>query len=108
MKKIILIVAGAFCLSAFALQAQAQDGPKKDTTSIQPSQSYRDDMVKITADDLPEAVKSTLQGAEYKGWEASNIFRNATGEMYIVEITGDDKQVKTYKFDANGRPIEEK
>jgi hypothetical protein len=28
--------------------------------------------------------------------------------MYIVEITGDDKQVKTHKFDANGRPIEEK
>ena len=108
MKKIILIIAGAFCLSAFALQAQAQDGPKKDTTSISPSQSYREDMVKITADDLPEAVKATLQGAEYKGWETSKIFRNPTGEMYIVEITGDDKQVKTYKFDANGRPIEEK
>jgi hypothetical protein len=107
MKKIILIVAGAFCLSAFALQAQAQDGPKKDTTSIL-SQSYREDMVKITADDLPAAVKATLQGAEYKGWETSNIFRNPTGEMYIVEITGDDKQVKTFKFDANGRPIEEK
>lgn len=107
MKKIILIIAGAFCLSAFALQAQAQDGPKKDTTSI-PSQSYREDMVKITADDLPAAVKATLQSAEYKGWETSNIFRNPTGEMYIVEITGDDKQVKTYKFDANGRPIEEK
>jgi len=108
MKKIILIIAGAFCLSAFALQAQAQDGPKKDTTSIQPSQNFRDDMVKITADDLPAAVRSTLQGAEYKGWETANIFRNSTGEIYAVEITGDDRQVKTYKFDPNGRPIEEK
>jgi|SRR5688572_2006267 hypothetical protein len=108
MKKIILIIAGAFCLSAFALQAQAQDGPKKDTTSIQPSQSYREDMVKITADDLPAAVRSTLQGAQYKGWETATIHRNSTGEMYIVEITGDDRQVKTYKFDANGKPIEEK
>jgi hypothetical protein len=108
MKKIILIIAGAFCLSAFALQAQAQDGPKKDTTTIQPSQSYREDMVKITADDLPAPVKATLQSAEYKGWETSNIFRNPTGEIYTVEITSDDKQVKTYKFDANGRPIEEK
>jgi hypothetical protein len=107
MKKIILIIAGAFCLSAFALQAQAQDGPKKDTTSIQPSQSYREDMVKITADDLPAAVRSTLQGAEYKGWEAATLYRNPTGDMYVVEITGDDRQVKTYKFDANGRPIEE-
>ena len=107
MKKIILIIAGAFCLSAFALQAQAQDGPKKDTISTEPSQSYREDMVKITADDLPAAVRSTLQGAEYKGWETSTIYRNSTGETYIVEITGDDRQVKTYKFDANGRPIEE-
>ena len=88
MKKVILIVAGAFCLSAFVLQAQAQDGPKKDTTSIQsqPSQSYREDMVQIKADDLPEAVRSTLQGAEYKGWETSNIYRNSTGDIYTVEI----------------------
>jgi hypothetical protein len=108
MKKIILIIAGAFCLSAFALQAQAQDGPKKDTITTQPSQSYRDDMVKITEDDLPAAVRSTLQGAEYKGWETSNLYRNSTGEIYMVEITGDDRQVKTYKFDPNGRPIEER
>ena len=72
MKKIILIIVGAFCLSAFAVEVQAQDGPKQDTTGIQPSQSYRDDMVKITSDDLPEAVKATLQGAEYKGWETAN------------------------------------
>src|SRR5690242_11563376 len=108
MKKIILIIAGAFCLSAFVLQAQAQDGPKKDTVSAQPSQSYREDMVQITADDLPEAVKSTLQGAEYKGWETSNIYRNSTGEIFTVEITTDDRQVKKYRFDANGRPIEDK
>lgn len=107
MKKVILIIAGAFCLSAFAVKVQAQDGPKQDTTGIQPSQSYRDDMVKITSEDLPSAVKSTLQGALYKGWEAGNLFRNSTGETYIVEITSDDKQVKTYKFDATGKPIEE-
>lgn len=108
MKKVILIIAAAACLSAFAINVQAQDGPKKDTTGIQPSQSYRDDMVKITADDLPAAVKATLQGAQYKGWDSGNLFRNSTGETYIVEITGDDRQVKTYKFDATGKPIEEK
>ena len=109
MKKIILIIAGAFCLSAFAVQVQAQDGPtKKDTTGIQPSQSYREDMTQITVDDLPDAVKSTLQGAEYKGWETSNIYRNSTGDVYTVEITSDDRQVKKYRFDANGRPIEDK
>ena len=107
MKKIILIIVGAFCLSAFAINAQAQDGPKQDTTGIQPSQSFREDMVKITADDLPAAVKSTLQGAEYKGWETGNIYRNANGDVYSVEITGDDRQVKTYKFDATGKPIED-
>lgn len=107
MKKIILIAVGAFCLSAFAVEVQAQDGPKKDTTGIQPSQSYREDMVKITADDLPAAVRSTLQGAEYKGWETANILRNSTGDVYAVEITGDDRQVKTYKFDATGKPIKE-
>ncbi len=107
MKKIILIIAGAFCLSAFAVDAQAQDGPKQDTTVLQPSQSFRDDMVKITADDLPAAVKSTLQGAQYEGWESANIYRNQTGEIYAVEITGDDRQVKTYKFDPTGKPIED-
>ena len=107
MKKIILIIAGAFCLSAFAVEVQAQDGPKQDTTGIQPSQNLREDMVKITSDELPEAVKATLQGAQYKGWETGNIYRSQTGEMYTVEITGDDRQVKSYKFDATGKPIED-
>jgi hypothetical protein len=105
MKKINLILAGAFCLGALAVQAQ--DGPKKDTTLIQQSQNYREDMVKITSDDIPAAVRSTLQGSQYKGWETSNIFRNSTSDTYIVEIEGDDRQIKVYKFDANGRPIKD-
>ncbi len=107
MKKIILIIAGAFCLSAFAMDVKAQDGPKQDTTGIQPSQKYTEDMVKITSDDLPDAVKATLQGAEYKGWETANIYRNAAGDIYSVEITGDDRQVRTYRFDSTGKPIED-
>jgi hypothetical protein len=48
-----------------------------------------------------------LQGAQYQGWETGNIYRNQTGDVYTVEITGDDRQVKTYKFDATGKPIED-
>jgi hypothetical protein len=105
MKKINLILAGAFCLTALGLQAQ--DGPKKDTTLLQQSQNYREDMVKITSDDIPAAVRSTLQSSQYKGWETANIFKNGPGDVYVVEIEGDDRQVKVYKFDANGRPIKD-
>ena len=112
MKKINLILAGAFCLCALALQAQdgpqTHDGLQKDTLSTQPSQNYRpgQDLIKITSEDLPAAVRSALHGSEYKGWETATIYRNSGSDMYVVEIEEVDR-IKIFKFDANGNPIKD-
>lgn len=116
MKKIVLILASAFCLSAVAVQAQdpAQE-PSKDSTSIQPSQpaqpdqpSYLKDMVKIQPTEIPDGLKATLQRDQFKGWESGSVYKNQTGDVFIVEINDAvENRTKAYRFDASGKPIKE-
>ena len=105
MKKIILIIAGALCLSAAAVQAQ--DPATKDTTSTQQSENYRQDMVKIQATEIPAPLQTTLQAPEYKGWESAAIYRSKNSDMFVVEMKDAENKVTAHKFDANGKPIKE-
>ena len=112
MKKIKLFLAGALCLGVLVLQAQdgpqTHDGLQKDTLSTQPSQNYRPglDLIKITTDDLPAAVRSALHGSEYKGWETAIIYKNSASDTYVVEIEEVDR-IKIFRFDGNGKPIKD-
>ena len=119
MKKIVLILASELCLGAAAVQAQdpAQQ-PTKDSTSIQPSQpatpaqpdqpSYLKDMVKIEATEIPAGLQATLQRDQFKGWESGSVYKNQTGDVYIVEINDAvENRTKAYRFDASGKPIKE-
>jgi hypothetical protein len=105
MKKVVVLIAAVFCLSAVAVQAQ--DEQKKDTTSVSPSQNYRKDMVAIKSIDLPAPVQTTLQDAQYKGWEMGQFFTNEAKDIYVVEIKDASNKTTAYRFDANGRPIKE-
>ena len=106
MKKLMLLVAAVFCLSAVAVQAQ--DPQKKDTTGVSQSQNYRQDMTVIKSSDIPAGLRTTLQDAQYKGWETGTFYTNKAKDSYVVEIKdATTNQTKMYRFDANGKPIRE-
>lgn len=119
MKKLVLILAGALCLSAAAVQAQdPSQQPTKDSTSIAPSQptpptspdaavpAYRKDMTQVQATEVPDALKQTLSRPQFKGWENGGVYSNADKSVYIVEIKDEvEGRVKAYRFDPTGKPI---
>lgn len=96
----MLLIAAAFCLSAVAVQAQ--DPQKKDT--VTQSQNYRQDMVVIKSSEIPASLRTTLQDAQYKGWETGTFYTNKAKDAYVVEIKdASSNRVKSYRFDANGK-----
>ncbi|MBA4054028.1 MAG: hypothetical protein C0490_04885 [Marivirga sp.] len=113
MKKIMLILAGALCLSVAAVQAQdPQSETSKDSTSIRPSDpttpAYRKDMVQIPVTEVPEPIKNTLNGAQLTGWEKGTFYSNADKSIFVLEIRDDaENRVRAYRFDPNGQPIKD-
>jgi hypothetical protein len=90
-----------------------------------PSQSqYRpNDMVTIPQNQLPESLRATLRGDQYKGWEQSKIYQNPSTGEYLLEMettttapantnpnaTTQDQSgnnsLRTFRFDRYGRVI---
>ena len=59
----------------------------------------------VKAEAIPEAVKATVAGEDYKGWIVSSAFLvNATSPYYELVLTK-DKETKIVKLDANGKLI---
>jgi hypothetical protein len=107
MKKLMLTIASLLFVSVMAVNAQVNT----DTTSVsdQPSVSddqsnYTRDMELIQSSEVPASLRSTLQGAEYTGWEEGKVYRNASTNEYLIVIGEED--AKVYRFDANGSRIE--
>ena len=128
MKKVMLTMAGMLFIGIAAIQAQSQDTtvapqPQRDTTVAPPQTptpepqqpekqegSYQlRDMSVVQASEVPAALRETLQGGpDYKGWEdpTTKIYRSKNSDLFIVQIM-DGTETKTFKFDRNGKPIEE-
>lgn len=84
-------------------RTNAQPSPN---SSAQPGQSYTKDMTKIKATDVPANLRTTLQGAEYKGWENANIYKSQNGDAYVVEMNTSGK-VNAYRFGADGKRMKD-
>ncbi|HMJ71607.1 MAG TPA: hypothetical protein VK508_22080 [Cyclobacteriaceae bacterium] len=113
MKKLVMIVAGMLFVSVVAVQAQDTTSFKRsDSTSVseqQPAQQESiklKDMTVVKSTEVPATLRETLQGAQYKGWDASTskIYRNQTSDLFVVQIQ-DGTMTKTYRFDKDGKPI---
>ena len=109
MKKVLLIVAGVLFAAAatFAQDStstQSQQPQQTQSPEQQPSTDYTKDMVKISATDLPDAVKQTLAAPQYQGWEESTIYRSKNNDMYIIQM-GSGTEAKNFRFGADGKPI---
>jgi hypothetical protein len=69
------------------------------------TQQQQDDKMKIKAEELPEAVKTTLQSADYKGWAISAAYHLKSADQYEVELKK-DTETKTVKLDNEGKIVE--
>jgi hypothetical protein len=115
MKKTLLFLASVLFAGTTAIYAQSQDttstqdrsakskSSSASTRQQEQSQNYTKDMTKIQSSDIPADLRTTLQGAQYKGWENGTFYRSKNNDGYAVEIKNGNKS-KTYRFDANGKP----
>ena len=111
MKKIVLLFVGVLFVGIAGMFAQEQDttsmkGERQGVATLsEPSNNYTKDMVQIQSTDIPASMRSKLQGSRYKGWENATFYRAQNYEGYVVEMKDGDK-IKTFRFDANGKPIQ--
>jgi hypothetical protein len=106
---VTVLFVGVTTLHAQEPDTTATDQRQQHTSTVaysasNPSSNYTREMILIQASDIPAALRSKLQGTIYKGWENGTIYRSKTYEGYVVEIT-DGANTKTFRFDANGQPI---
>lgn len=99
-------------LMVAVLSAAAQDstktlGSEGDPALRESSEDLRQmnlrDMVKISAADLPDAVKKTLERPNYKGPEKT-FYKHKSKEEYGVEIR-DGEITQFFQFDKNGKLV---
>jgi hypothetical protein len=98
MKKQVIIA--ALLLSGAAFATNAMPVAKTSVATVRTV----DEKVKIKKDELPEAVKTTLAGDEYKGWEITNAYLYKETTTYEVEVKK-GTETKTFKFDKDGKLV---
>jgi hypothetical protein len=138
MKKLVL----AFCMVVGGLVAvNAQDSTSTDKQQSQyPTQGALGDdqeREKINSRDLPDAVKRSLEGTEYRGWLISSVYKtkgmdqsgenkdqqdptnptdstavtkpetNAYASEIYVVELKNGAQTKTVRFDKDGKKLDE-
>lgn len=112
MKNIMIIASAMLLGGAVAVQAQDTTSFKKqDSTNVQQPSSQQPstqlkDMTVLKSTEIPANLRETLQAPQYSGWDSSTskIYRNQTSDLYVVQIQ-DGTMTKTYRFDKNGKPI---
>ncbi len=97
MKKQIFL--SAILLGAVSFVAGAQTKPAADGIK---TENAIQEKTEIKAESLPEAVKKTLAGDDYKGWEISKAYTAKEG--YEVELKK-GTETKTIKLDKDGKVI---
>jgi hypothetical protein len=103
MKKLVFAML-AFGASVVAVQAQeTQPAADPSSSAVAPAQ---DDKVKIKAEELPEAVKKSLEAQEYKGWLINTAYHIKSTDTYEVELKN-GAETKTFKFDKDGKKLED-
>ncbi|MEY4931554.1 MAG: hypothetical protein RI909_2278 [Bacteroidota bacterium] len=103
MKKVIVMF--SFVLFAGATQviyARAAEVKAASSTFVVEQQ---DEKVKIKKEDLPVAVKKTLEGDAYKGWAIEEVFHNKTKDSYELSVKK-GAEARTLKFNKDGSEIE--
>jgi hypothetical protein len=99
MKKLMFAFLALF-VSVVAVNAQETPSPSNEAVSVQ-----QDEKVKIKSEELPEAVKKSLEAQEYKGWLINAAYQDKKAETYEVELKN-GAETKIVKFDKEGKKVE--
>ncbi|HYF69885.1 MAG TPA: hypothetical protein VD884_17205 [Ohtaekwangia sp.] len=107
MKKVMF--AFAAMLGAVAVNAQTTPETNPSTEVVTPAPTPDADaaeQVEIKTEELPEAVKKTLEDQEYKGWLINTARHDKKNDQYEVELkNGADTQV--IKFSKDGQRLDD-
>jgi hypothetical protein len=126
MKRLILMVTGMLFVSVMTVRAQSRDTVKhrnkeqrrvehkydrdknkqRAGTQAEANVNMRD-RKKVMVKEVPAALRQTLQGPEYKGWDdtTSTIYSDRRGNRYTVEIRNGANS-KVYHFDKEGNRVD--
>jgi hypothetical protein len=104
MKKIIYVF--ALVLTGAAVQAQNTPEPAKPATESSQATKEDADKVQIKVEELPEAVKKTLEDQEYKGWLINAAYHDKKKDGYEVQLkNGAETQV--IRFSKEGQRLDD-
>src|SRR5688500_663863 len=115
MKKFMILLVSMLAIGMAAANAQSP-APEPDTLkeakqtdpeakNLPQDTHYTKDQIKITSKEIPAGVKRTLEAStQYEGWERASIYKNKSGNLYMLEITKGDT-THTYRFDSAGKPV---
>lgn len=101
MKKIILTSA---TLLFFFAAATAQTEIASATAVAKTETVTQDKKTEIKYEELPQAVKTTLAGDAYKGWEVTKVWHNETKDNYELQVKN-ATETKTLTFNKDGKEV---
>lgn len=98
MKKIIVMATALFSLGYIAMAEVSRNEANK--TGI--VATYQTDKVKISFEELPQAVKDELT-AKYSDWQTGDVYKvSGTNEYYSIELKK-GTETKTVNLDKDGK-----
>lgn len=104
MKKIIIASASLFFVAITNINAATSNNPVATATTVKSDSS--DTRTAVKPEELPEPVKQTLAGDDYKGWAPSTAFLvKGASEYYEVTLTKEGSEANTVKIDKEGKKL---
>jgi len=119
MKKTIFILSACMFAGLVTANAQSdstsiksnnQQSPTSGQVQTTPGQTKtprQSEMTRVKSSEIPASLRQTLQGAEYKGWENSTLYRSPNSDLYTIDIS-DANRTRSYRFDKNGKRLNDK
>jgi hypothetical protein len=98
MKKLVFVFAVLFGLMANAAFVIAG-------TETPYKVNAQEEKVKIKPEELPAAVRTTLESEDYTGWTIDSAYKYSVSGTYEVQMKNGDES-RVFKFDKDGNKIE--
>jgi hypothetical protein len=83
-------------------QATEAPAPAPAPEAVAPAAADQEDKTKIKSEELPEAVKKSLEAQEYRGWLIDAAYHVKSTDSYEVELKN-GAETKSVKFDKEGK-----
>ena len=98
-----LALLGSVALANAQEATPPQEGDKAtEAVAPAPAPADQDDKTKIKSEELPEAVKKSLEAQEYRGWLIDAAYHVKSTDSYDVQLKN-GAETKTVKFSKDGK-----